>query len=348
MCKCKKYCNAYVVMLHTILGMTHGEICDETGWPSSAVGNVLSRRCNVFGGKHQKPRRHKRRYAKDFDLDQIEHEYLGGATTYELGEKYGVYHTTISKWMRNRGIHIGKGNHQRSENHFHPNSRESNERKFIERLREHSHGRFEYVADYHIDGREFATIRCTVCGYEFSHYTRFYESAWMCPECDKREAEKRKAERDAHRKQYEIELEQELQRDKICAECGSVFHSSSKNALYCSGKCKRRVRDRHRRRTPGNHRHYYHVKYGERYLEYYDPSVTLEALYRRDKGVCKICGQPCDWTDKSWGYSGPHYPSIDHIISRAGGGTHTWDNVQLTHCICNSEKRDKGQMRLAI
>ena len=110
MCKCKKYCNAYVVMLHQILGMAHGEICDETGWPSNAVGNILGKRCNVFGGKHQKPRRHKRRYAKDYDLDQIEGEYLDGATTYELGEKYGVNHQTISKWMRKRGIQKGKGN----------------------------------------------------------------------------------------------------------------------------------------------------------------------------------------------------------------------------------------------
>jgi hypothetical protein len=49
-------------------------------------------------------------YAKDIDLDKIEREYLGGASTYELGEKYGVAHETISKWMRKRGIRKGRGN----------------------------------------------------------------------------------------------------------------------------------------------------------------------------------------------------------------------------------------------
>lgn len=110
MCKSRKFCNAYVVMLHTILGMTHTDICEETGWPSNTVGNILGRRCNVLDGKHRKPRRYRKTYAKDVNLDQIEREYLAGATTYELGEKYGVRHETIGKWMRNRGIHRGKGN----------------------------------------------------------------------------------------------------------------------------------------------------------------------------------------------------------------------------------------------
>ena len=88
------------------------------------------------------------------------------------------------------------------------------------------------------------------------------------------------------------------------------------------------------------YRHYYHVKYGDEYTKYFDPSVTLKNLYERDGGICQICGEPCDWQDKSWGTNGPMYPSLDHIIPRANGGTHTWDNVQLAHCICNSYKRE--------
>ena len=40
-------------------------------------------------------------------------------------------------------------------------------------------------------------------------------------------------------------------------------------------------------------------------------------------------------------YSGPLSPSIDHIIPMAKKGGHVWNNVQIAHIICNSEKGDK-------
>lgn len=56
----------------------------------------------------------------------------------------------------------------------------------------------------------------------------------------------------------------------------------------------------------------------------------------------KICGQMCDWNDHSWSkYSGPLYPSIDHIVPMSKGGGHVWENVQVAHIICNSEKGDR-------
>jgi 5-methylcytosine-specific restriction endonuclease McrA len=123
--------------------------------------------------------------------------------------------------------------------------------------------------------------------------------------------------------------------DKTCKICGSTFHSTRKTSLYCSDRCRHRANERMR-----DFRHYYHVKYGELYLEHYDPSITLKKLYERDGGVCQICGEPCDWNDTEWGSHGPTYPSIDHIVPRAKGGEHKWSNVQLAHCICNSRKRD--------
>lgn len=129
--------------------------------------------------------------------------------------------------------------------------------------------------------------------------------------------------------------------DKTCKECGSTFHNVSKTALYCSDRCKRRRQNRKKASfTSGNFRHYYHVKYGERYRNHYDSSITLKKLYERDGGICQICGEPCNWDDKEWGCHGPTYPSLDHIIPRSKGGDHKWENVQLAHCICNSRKRD--------
>lgn len=50
-----------------------------------------------------------RRGTHSADIDAIEREYLDGATTYELGEKYGVSHETIGRWMLKRGHRRGKG-----------------------------------------------------------------------------------------------------------------------------------------------------------------------------------------------------------------------------------------------
>lgn len=80
------------------------------------------------------------------------------------------------------------------------------------------------------------------------------------------------------------------------------------------------------------------IKYGCEY----DSKITLKKLIKRDGLQCAICGGVCDWNDHSWSeYSGPTYPSIDHIIPMAKGGGHTWDNVQVAHMICNSRKGDK-------
>lgn len=73
----------------------------------------------------------------------------------------------------------------------------------------------------------------------------------------------------------------------------------------------------------------------------YEPGITLDMVYERDRGICRICGKPTDWHDNEWHDNfGPLYPTIDHINALANGGGHTWDNVQLAHAICNSYKRD--------
>ena len=51
--------------------------------------------------------------------------------------------------------------------------------------------------------------------------------------------------------------------------------------------------------------------------------------------------------------AGNMYPSIDHVIAVANGGTHEWSNVKLAHRICNSNKNaetvheaENGQLML--
>lgn len=73
----------------------------------------------------------------------------------------------------------------------------------------------------------------------------------------------------------------------------------------------------------------------------FDETITLNALVKRDKGVCQICRKLTDKSDINNGHIGRLYPTLDHIIPLSKGGTHTWDNVQLAHMSCNAGKCDR-------
>lgn len=122
---------------------------------------------------------------------------------------------------------------------------------------------------------------------------------------------------------------------KYCS-CGNITQN---NRLLCSS-C-RSINEKKRKR-----KHYKKKDLRRRKaLTGGDFTILLEDLYERDNGVCWLCGKNCDWSDyeivDETFVAGNQYPSIDHVIPLAKGGTHTWDNVKLAHRICNSIKSDK-------
>jgi len=56
-------------------------------------------------------------------------------------------------------------------------------------------------------------------------------------------------------------------------------------------------------------------------------SVNRRAVFLRDGGKCQYCNAAAE--------------SIDHIVPRSRGGTHTWENVVAACRPCNSKKRDR-------
>ena len=112
-----------------------------------------------------------------------------------------------------------------------------------------------------------------------------------------------------------------------CKVCGEWFSTMNPTQTTCSKQCSKRAKyARKEHRIPK--------------AQMIDKDITLEALYRRDSGVCYLCGGQCDWNDrdKEKNTVGASYPSIDHIIPIARGGLHAWDNVRLAHFKCNQEK----------
>lgn len=68
--------------------------------------------------------------------------------------------------------------------------------------------------------------------------------------------------------------------------------------------------------------------------------IEMIAAWRRNDGLCGICGEPVD----------PHLsrgkrrPCIDHIVPLSKGGMDCRANIQIAHVACNSWKgnRDLG------
>ncbi len=56
--------------------------------------------------------------------------------------------------------------------------------------------------------------------------------------------------------------------------------------------------------------------------------VKRSVVYERDKGICHICGQKVD----------PNKWHLDHIIPLSKSGTHTYNNVGVSHPQCNNRK----------
>ena len=56
-------------------------------------------------------------------------------------------------------------------------------------------------------------------------------------------------------------------------------------------------------------------------------ALNRRAVFARDGGRCQYCGAAAE--------------SIDHVVPRAKGGPHTWENVVAACRPCNTSKRDR-------
>lgn len=265
--------------------------------------------------------------------EQILADIRDGYTRQQIADRHGVHVENLARRMHKLGVHAtyaknlgGTPRKIFGECWHYVKSQDK-------RIAEDFQG-FEYLESRRLSsGPGYMRLRCRTCGAIIeTQMGAIREHTLTCRTCKEKERQKVELyQKRVELTRFFIALEQS-KIEKKCKICGEVFFSANPNKIYCSNKCKRASHAMRR-----SHRYKNRC---EKYGAFFDKTITLEGVIKRDKNVCKICGEPCDRSSKDWGNIGSMYPTIDHIVPLAKGGTHTWDNVQLAHALCNSTKRD--------
>ena len=212
--------------------------------------------------------------------------------------------------------------------------------KVSETVREKTGGRFEYVSGY-VTKESPIKIKCVSCGAVVEltyHHIVTCRRVADCPVCKARAQEIERSnslvehvlkEKGKEAKEKE-DASKRIRIPHLCPVCGRI----TVKPKYCSIECRNKA-------CYSSHEHSRRLKIQSAMV---DKDITVKGLFLRDKGICAICGKPCDINDYEYRdgvfIAGNNYPSVDHIIPLSKGGVHSWDNVQLAHRICNTKKRD--------
>lgn len=218
--------------------------------------------------------------------------------------------------------------------------------------------------------KEKTTLKCEWCNEEYQVLKRYaYQSQYCSEECGQERysrevrghgpAEEDRLRRKKQKEQTLARLELERSRKQLrnslnkvikykeeqerikeltrpCEECGEVFYDPHPHTLTCSSECSKKRKNRWSRL-------YNSTRLNETNI--IDRDITLEKLYKRDDGICYLCGGECDYYDhtitlEGHYIAGPTHPSIEHVIAIANKGMHSWENVKLAHFRCNTLKSD--------
>lgn len=193
---------------------------------------------------------------------------------------------------------------------------------------------------------------CATCGKEFT--TVYDRRLYCCDRCQKKhndhkyvgrgktgltikeyfEKRKRDAEeRNVAREREKIRYRETHTVQRECVWCGGIYYCIDRESRKtCSKECSKKYAHHKRdKRIPKE--------------QIVDKDITIKKLFKRDGGVCYLCGGVCDFND--WAvsvtgakYPGDRYPEIEHVIPVSRGGLHAWDNVRLACHKCNQNKSD--------
>lgn len=323
--------NAEILRLYNE-GLSYAEIAQQIGLKTPSY---VQKYCTAQG---LKPNLTKKQQA-------VKELRLQGLCGSEITERLGIDRDSVSAIARRVGLPFTEEEKARSQRLGHKKRTHSD--KTAAELVQKRTPEFEYVGGY--TGSEGTlTIRCKKCGAEMLRsIISIRHKNVKCEACAKAELEERRRLREEERQAeiFKRREEKKAERERalwskptvqvefrVCSICGGVFLSNSPRQITCGGDCAKKLQAHKDKR----------IKRMKALTK--DKDITLESLFRRDNGVCYLCGVECDWSDieetERGKIAGDWYPSIDHVRPIAKGGLHSWDNVRLAHRICNYLKSD--------
>ncbi|PTE46857.1 hypothetical protein BUY75_02635 [Staphylococcus epidermidis] len=169
--------------------------------------------------------------------------------------------------------------------------------------------------------RKRTVKQCDECGINFlPHKSNFRKQRF----CSKKCGEKFEAKIYWQKRKYK------KRRLKKCGECG-IWHSTS--YANCSKECAKRLATRKNRIYIDQRMNIAKAN------GHFDSDIDIYKLIERDGEQCYLCG---DTVLFDVNYNDPKYPTIEHVLAIAKGGTHSWDNVKVACRDCNCRKRTKS------
>lgn len=255
---------------------------------------------------------------RDYQLTKhVAESYKSGMSVVEVAEYYGLQERVASRLINEAGV---KPNCQHGERRKQQHQKSVERRELTENAKRIEQGFNELGSDINQWRRTLRAIR------------------------EIQSAKRTKQRLDSVDREIDA---MEVYEPKIatCKHCGKEwlfwpsreYYGRRNPSPYCSSKCLNRY---YKTGTIGDR-----LRRLGRADEYRDV-IPLDEVIERDNGICYLCGCETDKED-SWhdanGYfvCGDTYPTRDHVIPIAKGGTHTWDNVRLACHKCNSIKNDR-------
>lgn len=262
-----------------------------------------------------------------------------GKTYSDVARELGFDPKKTAEWCRKHGVNLteegkAKGFYDSHKVRFDSEEVKKNSVSYV------------YIGGY-VNSDSIIDVECTVCKRRTKisyQQIRKATAPIECRLCRSDASADRRAERQRLKEEQRAQREEQRRKKReeeeaahadlmakrwhACPVCGKM----TSRPKYCSRECSNKL-------LWANHDHKRRVKIQAAMI---DKDISLEEVFRRDNGICYICGMACEWDDcKRMGnvfIAGRLYPTIDHVVPLARGGEHRWENVRLAHKCCNSAK----------
>lgn len=271
----------------------------------------------------------------------------------EISAKTGYSYTRVIQGLNRQGINIVEENRVRRKEEYKRELKRREEARREDRIQELSQmieertPGFTYYGNYAPNGdKGTVDVQCKVCGtVKTISLISLRHKSVRCSRCYEEELRQYHEQKNAkrQREQYIKDLEKKAKREAksqqikfnlyVCKECGKPFAYLGNQRVFCSEECRHKGTNRRKDKR---------IK-----PEQQVDNITLPELYRRDEGICYICGTKCNWDDftetigsdnRMAKIVGPTYPTIEHVKPLSKGGLHSWGNVRLACFECNTKK----------